>query len=175
MILSETETIVSTITSLFDKKEEYHLNMFMAGRQSSLAEPGKPSVPNTIGTILLNMAAEHNYVTVDLLCSAIIQTGDRTLTRHRNVAIKSLLENGDFMLRRVKGGGAKEVLFPTEELLQRMFSRVNCRSDKESDWASKRSSNKDIRRRRSESKRRQLIKEQRMLLAIANDLGYSLS
>lgn len=175
-IIKNTSIVVEAISRLFDNKDEYALDMFQSGRSTSIADPGRPSVANTIGTVLLNLAANGDYVTGNVLDDAIIQTGDRTLSRNRCQALRTLLEDGDFIERRVKGGGVSVVLFPSETLLQTMFTRMSARKDNEKKWGSARSRlvARDARKKRSSVKQRQLTRKLQVLQEIASDLGYKL-
>lgn len=174
-IIKQADVIVEALRRLFDNKDEYVIDMFQSGRSVSIADPGRPSVANTIGTVLLNLAANGEYVTGNVLDDAIIQTGDRTLSRNRLHALAALLESGDFIERRVKGGGASVVLFPSEALLQTMFTRMTARRDAESRWGRVGKVARDARKKRSSIKQRQLTRQLQVLQEIASDLGYKLT
>ena len=175
MIIKSPTKVVDAIRRYFDNKDAYVLDLFWAGRVTSQADPGRPSVPNTIGTVLLNMATDEDYVPVDVLKDAMVLTGDRTLIVNRHRAVSNLLKekHGDdslFLSRRVKGSGSGEVLFPSEHLLTVQKNSIDLRLSREKDWKDKVGS--DEVRSRSRVKLRELRLRRRQVEEVMEFLGY---
>lgn len=161
------KNVSKLISNYFDKSETYGVNMFQVGKSSSISDPGRPSVANTLGTILLNLAIDGDNISREDLRDAVFSTGDRTLIRNYSKAISGLVEDGHFTVE-------DDLIHPTEDLFNAIHTSLQVRLDKECEWSevkSKNSSHQPGRTSRCKSKQEELRKDLKAVELVMKSFG----